>query len=658
MKKKSPTFRILYTILILTLFALQIKAQKVIESNAITCNPNSNLEIKDCSTLLFDKKIPDHPRLLFTSERETEIKKLINKDPFMDNLLNFLKQEANKLLITPSISYPIGVPSILAISREHIYRIITLSLAYRMFNDSRYAAKAQENLINVCKYPNWGPHHYLDVAEMTIAVAIGYDWLYRYLSEDSKVLIAKTLRERALLPAIQEYDSGGTTWAKRETNWNVVCNTGMIMGALAIAENEPDMAKKIIAEGVKCIPNCLKYFAPDGVCYEGPGYWYYTTINLAMLINCLNDNIGTDFGISNLPGISQTATYYVSSISPSGRIFNFADTSKELPHYGPTYFFFSRKFKLPQVAQFYRELIKEVIKSPDNNPRWHFFLNIPWYDPSSPPTPIEIPRLQLFNNQFNPILVLTGKKDCCNPIYLIAKGGEGNMPHQHLDTGSFIVESDGIRWLDDLGTVATDYSLNGFWDYTPYIGKRWKYFRYNNFSHNTLSINNKLQNSAGCGKIIRYNKNVKKPFGIIDMTTVYDKLATKVQRGFQLLSDSVVLIQDEITITTKAKNIQWRAITNANITIKKNTAILQKNGKLFYIKIVKPLNTRFTKEQASVYSSKEAPVEGYFLLKTTLSSINDPNQTIQIVMSCDKKILNSTEWNKIMYPLTKWEELK
>lgn len=66
--------------------------------------------------------------------------------------------------------------------------------------------------------------------------------------------------------------------------------------------------------------------------------------------------------------------------------------------------------------------------------------------------------------------------------------------HQQMDCGTFVLESEGIRWTDDLGS--DDYNLPGFWDYKP-NGQRWKYFRNNNLSHNTISIDHQIQYAAG-----------------------------------------------------------------------------------------------------------------------------------------------------------------
>lgn len=619
---------------------------------------DNSKELKTNISTLFKKSLPAHPRLLFSIQEEKKIKQLKNEDPLLTDLFGLLKLQADKLLASPLVKYELRAKhsDLLVTSREHLYRIITLSLAYRMFGDLKYAEKAEENLTNVCNYPDWDPKHFLDVAEMTEAVAIGYDWLYNVLSQNAKDLIRKSIKEKALNLAIHEYASDDSdSWAKRETNWNVVCNTGMIMGSLAIAESDSKLAEKIISEGVSFIPNSLKYYAPDGVWYEGPGYWDYTSTNLAMLLKSLKGSLGHDYGLSGMPGISKTVAYYVSSVSPSGQVFNFADAGFTSPTNSPVYFYFSRRFNCPQVAEFYRDRLSQIVKSQHRFPRWHFFLCIPWYDnASAAPAPVEKPKLQIFDNSLNPIMVFNGEKSSINSIYLIAKGGAANIAHQHLDIGSFILETNGVRWLDDLGTATDDYILPGFWDYTPITGKRWKYFRYNNFSHNTLSIDNHLQYSAGRGKILRYNKKSAKPFSIIDMTTVYNNLASKVYRGFKLLSDDLALVQDEINLAPGAKQVEWSSITNASITINGNIAILHKGGKSFFIKIVSPANATFTTTVAKTNSDSEAPVTGYYLLKTSVSPANGTNQTIQMVMSSDQHAINDTNLIGSLPPLTNW----
>ena len=575
-------------------------------------------------------RLSSHPRLLFLQGQEKILKKKIKKDPLVARIYGRLLQEADQLLEVPVQPYGLTegyVNNMLQLSREQIYRMITLSLAYRMTRDDRYLTKGEEELVNVCNYPNWNPRHYLDVAEMTAAVAIAYDWLYDDLKPATRQLVKKAIQTNALTHAVKEYAQGGLgSWAKRETNWNVVCNAGMVMGALAIAEEDTGLAEEIIRNAVKFVPNYLRSFAPDGVCYEGPAYWEYANSYLALMLSVLNDNLGQDFGLSGLPGINQTALYYVHSTSPAGRIFNFANCgSSASPAANPAYFFFSRHFRQPEVAAFYRQLLGGYWER-GNLPRWFFFLALPWFDDALYQVTRDMARLDVYKS-INDIAVVRGFPDTPHAIWLIAKGGDPDNAHQQMDVGTFIVETDGVRWSDDPG--ADSYDLPGFWDGRP-DGKRWTYFRNNNFSHNTLAIDGKIQYAAGEGKIITYDKNSSQPYFVIDMTSVYQGQAQAVKRTFTLTDDKTVTVTDRVDLLNDKQEITWNMITQAQVSCEGNVARLSKDGKKFRLTILAPENAVFLTKPAKTTSDKEYPLIGYVLLQTKVSGSQEMEIKVQM----------------------------
>lgn len=601
--KKISFMKTWFIIISFSIFLISCSSKKVENTTSLS------------SATLFKKPIPEHPRLLFSKTEERQIKELMKSDSILEKLTLLLREEADKALALPMIDSPNNLSK----SREHVYRVITLGMAYRLFNDETYAEGVEKILIHLCQYPGWNPSHYLDVAETTAAVAIGYDWLHDYLSDDSKKQIEEAIRTNALNLSIPVYEATGNkgSWAKRETNWNVVCNTGMTLGALAIADIEPLLAEKVITYSVQFVPNCLKHYAPDGVCYEGPGYWEFTNIYLALLLKSLNDNLGHDFGISDLSGVSETASYYVQSLSPAGQVFNFANSGSKASSASPLFFYFGDTFNQPEVIHHYNSIITDIIEGKRTQPKWDFFLSVAWYKPSAgTPEPV-FPPLQVFRNDMNPIIAFNGDRTTDGSIYLSAKGGDPDEAHQQLDVGSFIIEVDGIRWADDLG--ADKYSLPGFWDYKP-DGQRWDYFRNTNFSHNTLAIDNKLQHSRGKGILSDYRTEGEEPFGIIDMSTVYQNQATSVLRGFKLLDDNTMLIQDEISLLPESKTVTWSLITSADIEIDGNTAVLKSYGKQFCIKAVSPSNVRLQVEDAKPFTDKEYHISGYRMLKITADS--------------------------------------
>lgn len=584
---------------------------------------------RDLSVRQSGKDLLQHPRLLFSKQEEQRIRDLFGTEPLLDSLYVGLMKEAERLLLVPPQEDPRreikNTKDILPISREQVYRMVNLALAYRLSGDRRFAEKAEKELVHVCNFPDWDPIHYLDVAEMTTAVAIGYDWLYDVLTPSTRQLVVHSIKTKALDLVVEEYNTGNAdSWAKRETNWNVVCNTGMVLGALAIEEHYPELAKHIIGEAVRYIPNCLKHFAPDGVCYEGPAYWGYTNMYLSLLLKALNDNFGGDFGLSEMVGVDKSVLYYMHSTSPSGKIFNFANSGSTAPAAEPIYFYFSRAFNQPEVATFYRDVLSKTVH--EGNYFRFYFLSIPWYDTASS-TADALPKLKVYEG-INDIVVFNGNRNIPNSLYLIAKTGDPDMAHQQLDIGTFIVEMNGIRWTDDLGT--DNYNLPGFWDYKP-DGQRWTYFRNSNFSHNTLSIDHKLQNSAGTGEIDRLDDRAAQPFVTMNMSTAYAGQSRFVYRTFRMLDDTRILVTDSVGLQSPSQSVQWSVITSADVECKGNTAVLRKDGKSFSLKIASPTNASFTTKAAKRGTEAEKPIEGYTVLSASVSG--EPVQVIKVLLS-------------------------
>ena len=64
-------------------------------------------------------------------------------------------------------------------------------------------------------------------------------------------------------------------WWPRRRYRNTVCNGGMIIGALAVAEDSPEIAGEVLARGVVSIRKSLGSFAPGWGMAGGAMYWGY-----------------------------------------------------------------------------------------------------------------------------------------------------------------------------------------------------------------------------------------------------------------------------------------------------------------------------------------------------------------------------------------------
>lgn len=554
-----------------------------------------------------------HPRLLFNKVEEKEVKKLIKKDPLARELASFLKEKADSMVVLPQLTYDLNkYGNILYTSRAYVTRLGTLSLAYRLYGEQKYLDAVNKTLLWICDYKDWDPKHFLDTAEMTTAVAIAYDWLFDALPESTRQKVKESIYKNAISIVLREYEKGGPgSWAKRETNWNVVCNTGMTLGALAVAEDYPKETATILENAARYMPNCLKHFAPDGVCYEGPAYWGYTNSYLSLYLKAVSDNGGDQGGIGELPGVSRTALFYKRTLTPSGQRFNFGNASTEEVMNTPAFFFFSKHYGQPEIAEWFRKEIEKTIRQ--NQPMHQlFFLSLPWFNPASPAQNEQIPALEVYHNSINDLLVLNVDRKEKGSVFLVAKGGLPNQAHQQMDCGTFIIESDSVCWTEDLG--ADDYALPGFWDGKP-GGDRWKYFRNNNFSHNTLNIDRQPQYANGKAFVCEENTHTAHPYARLDLSEVYKVQAHKAFRKFTLINDHTIEVEDEVEVRNTSSTVFWTAATKADVTINGSVAQLQKDGKVFYFRILSPEGTTFHTYPAYNTYLGEKPIKGITMLE-------------------------------------------
>lgn len=177
---------------------------------------------------------------------------------------------------------------------------------YLMTDDEIYAKRAEEEMLAAAAFEDWNPSHFLDVGEMTAALAIGYDWLYGFLSDESRTKIADAIIRKGLLGA----EDNKQMWFYRATsNWNQVCNGGLVMGALAVWERRPDLTESIIEKALATNPRAMRSYAPDGVYPEGFGYWAYGTWYEVLMIESLRSALGGSAGLERAEGFLASADF-------------------------------------------------------------------------------------------------------------------------------------------------------------------------------------------------------------------------------------------------------------------------------------------------------------------------------------------------------------
>ena len=310
---------------------------------------------------------------------------------------------------------------------------------------------------------------------MSFAVAIGYDWLYAKLKPDERTIIKKALMEKSLSFADASYAQGGK-WTTVTGNHNQVCNAGLVSAALALADEQPDLARRIIAGAGVSMRHALAGYAPDGAYEEGPGYWSYGTTYSAITFAGLESALGTDLGFEATPGFANTVNYYEAVEGRPARSSTFSDATDDLQN-SPVRAWLAEKFHSPFALQHTRELLADFLQRNPIVPfdraiqgtviNRFFALHEVWF-PGRPIGSVTNPPLDSHFRGIADIATFRSAWNDTNAIFAGFKAGNSSIGHGHLDLGSFILDADGQRWAMDLGpdTKAGIYMLPGYFNVT------------------------------------------------------------------------------------------------------------------------------------------------------------------------------------------------
>ncbi|WP_303225270.1 heparinase II/III domain-containing protein [Alistipes indistinctus] len=558
-------------------------------------------------------RLADHPRLLLPKGAEKKLLKQINRDAVWKEIHTATLGEADRIITLPVNERIKTGMRLLAVSRENLRRIFILSYAYRMTGQEKYLVRAEQEMLKAASFSDWNPSHFLDVGEMTMALGVGYDWLYPALSEASRRTIREAIVEKGFKPS---YDTAYNWFVDAEHNWNQVCNGGLAFGAIAVAESEPEWAQKIIDRAIDKVRLPMRHYAPDGAYPEGPGYWGYGTLFNVLLIGGLESTFGTDYGLSQMPGFMQTGTYEMQMVSPLIKHFNYMDNSYE-PESSSAPFWFYSKTQDPsvlcqQVSILQRDTAKKYLKD-------RVLPAMLIWGAGAPMEKAVAPQETFWAGRGNtPVCVMRSGWGDPNARFVGVKLGLPSINHGHMDVGSFVFEADGVRWAIDLGSE--DYNTTetrgvDLWNMAQQ-SQRWDVFRYNNRSHNTLTFNDKLQRVNGSAQIIESDSATARRFVKTDLTPVYAGQVDKVERTISLVDNDYLLIEDEITAGKNYTRMRWTLMTRATPKIlSDNTVMLEQDGKRCLLKI-----------------ESETPIVWRFEKTPTVNTFDSPNPDVTMVV--------------------------
>lgn len=575
----------------------------------LLCNVFSSGSVVATNVSVIDAtfKMPEHPRLLLSESALQQLKSEFPTHSLLNELNQLILTESEQIISLPDIPFQVKGGQLLFQTREALRRVLYLSYAYRISDKDIFAQKAEEELLKIAAFGDWNKGHFLVNGELTFTLALGYDWLYGYLPAKSKDSIEMAIQHYGFEPLTNDKIN---SWKKDVNNCNQVCNAGLVAGEIVFWENNPTLAASVINQCVNSVKLPMQEYIANGAYPEGYMYWGYGTTYNVILLDILQSILGNDGGLTAIPGFLNTGSFIqnmeglptqrfsipmktdvdTEKFTIERQCFNYSDciSSTEV---NPCMFWFARNNKDESILWNEIQKLNADLKSNKKElvqNRFTPFMMI-WKPTSA--TNIQPPENKMYVGAgSDKIAVATMRTSWTdeNGIFVGIKGGSIDVGHSHMDIGSFVMESEGVRWAMDLGLQSYTPLQNkvDLWHFHQ-EAQRWDVFRYNNLAHNTLTLNQHKQLVTGFAGIEASTNKPNLMAVSMDLTSFYKNDVDKARRSVGIVDDKFVLIQDEINSGNGSDTIRWNMVTTAKVTLIDNKTIqLTQAGKMLTLILI------------------------------------------------------------------------
>lgn len=526
------------------------------------------------------QKNPDnhHPRLMATAEDFARIAGEVKTSQIKSLWFDACKAETERVMaLTPIVwgRQPCGIR--MRDQSNQIADIVTqCGFMYNVTGEEKYAQRAWTEIEALCNFPDWNPYHFLDVGQFMMAMGVGYDWLYNYMTPEQRKLMRENILQKAYVELMMDYNDDPSRvrtykWSTTDqpNNWNFVCNSGAVLSALAIGDEEPEVCGVVLENALRSVEGAINQLAPDGAWYEGPGYWTLSIETFVEMLSSMETALGTDYGFMKAPGVAQTG-YYPSDVSSTYGSFNYSDSGVITVN-------------APELYYFARVLGDDGLKTLRTNILVDNSFDGTYRDLIYCVGDVKTGTVNLTpDKKYSKaeVAVMRSGWEKNNEFFAAIHAGNNDAPHGHLDVGTFVIDAFGDRFITDLGLE--DYNLPGGWN------------KYRNRAqgHNTLLISPGMelydQLYEAHTYVDKFASNDISAMARVDMTPAYANKAHKALRGMKMTNNrKSVLIQDEVSLIEES-TLYWHVHTPASVTISDDgkKAILDISGNKMVARIL------------------------------------------------------------------------
>jgi hypothetical protein len=425
-----------------------------------------------------------------------------------------------------------------------------------------------------------------------------------------------------------------------------------------VLEDEPALAARTVHSAVRNVVPAMNPYAPEGGYPEGPQYWSYGTTYNALLIACLESALGSDFGLSAAPGFDKTGGFLALACGPTEQFFNYSDGgAKRAPE--PILPWFAARYSRPDWLAGERQRWQAFLdqrQEGDGEPMRFMPLVLLWMNDEKIPIEASLPLNWSSGGQI-PITIHRSSWQDKNVVFVGLKAGSPSASHGHMGVGSFVLDSDGVRWAIDLEPeeyhAIESRGLN-LWD-RGQDSDRWKILRLNNRRHNTLVIDDQLQSSSGNATIVTFSDNAAWPFSIVDLESAFRGQLETARRGVACLPSREVIIRDELSGLKPRSRVRWGMITRSVPTgLGSERAVLSQENQTLTLTAITETNAVWRAIDISTSENEfDSPNPGTCILALEVTAPSTGMLTITVLATPDF-CLTSSSVTSVDIPLSSW----
>lgn len=507
-----------------------------------------------------------HPRLMSDGADFERFRREVKTDRRKKRWFAQLCVHCEELMRRPTLRYELRDGfRLMYVSDEFEELMLCMGMMYRITGDGKYAADAWRHIEAVVHFVDWNPYHHIDVGIMAIGMAVAYDWMYDFWSDEQRQLMEQAVRDNLFYISNLSYEGDRVNMGgiDMENNHNAMCNGGVLMAAIAVWDTSPELCAKMAANAIRGLELMMWHFAPEGAWYEGPQYAGVTIDYVSRILASLKTAFGDCYCMDLVQGVDKAAEYMSYSQSDIS-CYNFADCDYGIATSAGLFLLYDM-YKIRGV----KEMTAERDFGADMKKSDALVHCIEWYDTSDEAGGETLALDKRYAGE--EIITL---RDSWNSgqTFVGIKAGRVLYDHSHMEAGSFVYDALGVRWAWDMGR--DDYNLPHYW--WP-VERRFDIFRLRDEGHNTVLINPQTEPgyrldaaahvtgfaSSGVGALVK-----------IDMSEVLGKRVKSARRGYLFTNNrKTLVVRDDIEPAEKAE-IYWLMYTRADIAVRENEVIL------------------------------------------------------------------------------------